>query len=247
MGKPSAAMIIALLALFVALGGVGVAASGDNFILGQSNSASSKTSLTAGVNDRALVITNNNTGSNAAALGLTVAPGHVPLTVSSSRKVTNLNVDLFDDHNSTFFLPTTGKAANSDKLDGIDSTGFVQGRGSLLANRMVVSPDAVETTLLTVPGLGSVKETCTASGAFVDYINTTAAPVDFFRDTSSGGGLVVLPSTGVSLVRGTTFSLGTGSSPGALRTAVVSAFGFKDATTSGLCHFEAQDVAWTSP
>jgi hypothetical protein len=43
MRKPSPAMIVALLSLFVALGGVGVAATGGNFILGQSNSASSTT------------------------------------------------------------------------------------------------------------------------------------------------------------------------------------------------------------
>jgi hypothetical protein len=37
--------------------------------------------------------------------------------------------DKLDGLDSTAFLGATGKAADSDKLDGIDSTGFVRGRG----------------------------------------------------------------------------------------------------------------------
>jgi hypothetical protein len=47
MRKPSPAMIVALLGVFLGLGGVGIAATGGNFILGQSNTAGAKTSLTA--------------------------------------------------------------------------------------------------------------------------------------------------------------------------------------------------------
>jgi hypothetical protein len=43
--RPSPAMIVALIALFVALGGAGMAATGGNFILGQSNSANATSSL----------------------------------------------------------------------------------------------------------------------------------------------------------------------------------------------------------
>jgi hypothetical protein len=66
MRKPSPAMIVALAALFVALSGVGVAATGGNFILGQPNSATTNTSLSAPVaGGKALQLTNNDT-SNAA-------------------------------------------------------------------------------------------------------------------------------------------------------------------------------------
>jgi hypothetical protein len=98
-------MIVALLALFVALSGVGMAANGGNFILGHSNSASLNTSLSAPVaGGRALQVTNNNT-SNAAstALGLTVATGHAPFTVNSGVKVTNLNADTLDGLDSSAF------------------------------------------------------------------------------------------------------------------------------------------------
>jgi BNR repeat-like domain len=52
MRTPSPALLVASAALFLALGGVGVAATGGNFILGLSNSAGPKTSLAGKVADR---------------------------------------------------------------------------------------------------------------------------------------------------------------------------------------------------
>ncbi len=46
--RPSPAMVVALIALFVALGGTALAATGGNFILGKSNSASTATQLSSG-------------------------------------------------------------------------------------------------------------------------------------------------------------------------------------------------------
>ena len=48
--RPSPAMAVALLALFIALSGTTYAATGGNFILGNANSANRQTSLTAAVN-----------------------------------------------------------------------------------------------------------------------------------------------------------------------------------------------------
>src|SRR5207245_524567 len=59
MHKPSPALVISLLALFVALGGLGVAATGDNFILGQSNSAGQPTSLSSGGAGATLVLSHS--------------------------------------------------------------------------------------------------------------------------------------------------------------------------------------------
>ena len=58
--KPSPAMIIALLALFVALGGAGVAATGGNFILGQQNTADKTSDLQGSVAGPQLRVTNSN-------------------------------------------------------------------------------------------------------------------------------------------------------------------------------------------
>jgi hypothetical protein len=93
--------LVGYVALFVALGGTAYAANGGNFILGQSNSASSTTGLSAGVIGPALRVTNTSTGT---AGSFNVAAGHAPFTVNSGTKVTNLN---------------------ADKLDGLDSTSFV--------------------------------------------------------------------------------------------------------------------------
>jgi hypothetical protein len=103
------ANVVSLAALFIALGGTAYAATGGNFILGQSNSASSTTSLTrTGANTgKGLQVTNASTGAGATALGLNVASGHAPFTVNSGTKVANLN---------------------ADRLDGFDATGFIRGR-----------------------------------------------------------------------------------------------------------------------
>jgi hypothetical protein len=131
MRKPSTATIIASLALFVSLGGVGVAASGTDFILGRNNTAKAKTSLTAPVAGNALQITNTLPGGSA--LGLSVDPGSPPFTTNSSTKVPNLNTDLLDGLNSTAFVGVNATAANSNKLDGLDSSQFTRGGGSVSA------------------------------------------------------------------------------------------------------------------
>jgi hypothetical protein len=102
--RPSPAMTVALLALFVALGGTTYAATGGNFILGKPNSAGATTSLSAPVAGKALQVTNTSTGAGATGLGLSVATGHSPFTVNSGTKVAKLNADLLDGADSSAFL-----------------------------------------------------------------------------------------------------------------------------------------------
>jgi hypothetical protein len=99
--------VISLLALFIALGGTTYAATGGNFILGNPNSASSTTALTAPVAGKGLQVTNTSTGTGATALGLTTASGHPPFTVNSGTKVTNLNADKLDGLDSSAFVPNS--------------------------------------------------------------------------------------------------------------------------------------------
>jgi hypothetical protein len=158
MRKPPPAMIVALAALFVALGGVGVASTGGNFILGQSNSADSKTSLTAGINDKALAITNTNTGSNAGALALSVAPGKPPLVVSAGAgKVQSLN---------------------ADKLDGTDSNGFVRGTNARIVSAHIttpIDPALPQITIVTVPSFGTLLIQCPDFfGVYVGFRHTSS-------------------------------------------------------------------------
>jgi hypothetical protein len=80
--------VLAGAALTVGIGGVGYAATGGNFILGQGNSAGSTTSLS------------NPHGS---ALSLTSKAGTPALRVGNSVKVGNLNADLLDGRDSSSF------------------------------------------------------------------------------------------------------------------------------------------------
>jgi hypothetical protein len=66
--RPSHATVIAYAALFVALSGTAVAATGGNFILGKSNSASTATQLSSGAGN-ALKVTDTNGGTGVYASG----------------------------------------------------------------------------------------------------------------------------------------------------------------------------------
>src|SRR5437899_3129286 len=102
MHKPSPAMIVALLGLFFALGGVGMAATGGNFILGQANTADATSYLTAPVaGGNALTVSNLNTTTGSSALRFNVASGHAPFIVNSTTRVSGLNADLLDGIDST--------------------------------------------------------------------------------------------------------------------------------------------------
>jgi hypothetical protein len=96
------ANVVSMLALSVALGGTTYAATGGNFILGQSNSTTSTTGLSAGVTGPALRVTNTSTGT---AAGFNVSAGHPPFNVNSGTKVAKLNADLLDGADSSAFLP----------------------------------------------------------------------------------------------------------------------------------------------
>src|SRR3954447_20117620 len=102
----SPSMVVSLIALFVALGGVGIAATGGNFILGVPNTATSPTELSASgsASTSALKVTNSNTVTGSTALDLNVPTGKTPLKVNSKTKVANLNADLLDGLESTSWV-----------------------------------------------------------------------------------------------------------------------------------------------
>jgi hypothetical protein len=135
-------MVVAFSALFVALGGVGVAATGDNFILGQSNSATTATTLSSPVDAPGLAVTNTSVGANATALSLTSAASRPPMKVNSAAKVANLNVDRIDNLDSSAFLRRGVLQSNNVTTAGgvVDATNTgttngVQGKtGSAIAS-----------------------------------------------------------------------------------------------------------------
>jgi hypothetical protein len=234
MQKLSPALVISIIALFVALGGAGMAATGGNFILGKANSATSTSSLSAPIGGKALQVSNTSTTAGATALGLTAAPGHAPFTVNTSTKVAKLN---------------------ADTLDAIDSTGFVHGRGTALANRLVFAPTAHK-ILLGIPGLGYLRADCTSTDAFITWWNNTAGSVDLWRDFTNSHffGFTVpagLPNgypiaDQISNVYGGTVALGAGSEPNPRRMALLHAFVLLGGGGAP-CTFEVQGTLWTSP
>jgi hypothetical protein len=135
--KPSPAMAVALIALFIALTGTTYAATGGNFILGTPNTATSQTGLTSNNAGKALNVTQQNTGAGATALGLNVPSGKTPFTVNSSTKVTNLN---------------------ADQLDGYHANGLTRTTRAVGASTISFSgtPQAVATATLVVPKTGFV-------------------------------------------------------------------------------------------
>jgi hypothetical protein len=132
----TASMVFGLalvLALIFGVASVSLSATGGNFILGQSNSAGNQSSLVAGVvgaTKSALLVRNSGAG---AALNLKVgnqtstpeSKTTPPVKVDSQALVGNLNADELDGKSDKEFLPAGGKAADSDKLDGLDSTQFM--------------------------------------------------------------------------------------------------------------------------
>ena len=86
------------------------------------------------------------------------------------------------------FIDTTEKAADSDKLDGNDSTAFMKGQGAVFANRISKEDEATDadgTTLFTVPGLGTLTGHCTTTDARIRFTNTSGSPVDVWRLTDT--------------------------------------------------------------
>jgi hypothetical protein len=108
----SYANVMVTVLAFIVLGGMSYAATGGKFILGQSNSASSKSTLSAPIADKALTVTNTSPKAGATALGLNVAKGRPPFRVNSGTKVNNLNADQVDglDGSSGFGLVHLGTA-----------------------------------------------------------------------------------------------------------------------------------------
>ena len=118
-----------IFALVLGAATMAFAANGDPWLLGQNNVATAITRLAgaAGVDGPMLRIINNNAGPDATAIDLQVEPGKPPMTVDSEALVTNLNADNLDGRDSSAFLGVGARAADADRLDGVDSFHYVRG------------------------------------------------------------------------------------------------------------------------
>ena len=141
---------------------------------------------------------------------------------------------------------------NADKLDGLDSNSLVQGRGTLLSNRVVYvpGPDPAK-TLLAIPGLGELEAHCVFNEAQILWRNTTPSTIDFWsHGAGDWSGSLQSPHSVVFAVNsdgneGATLALGVGNDPDPRRIATVHAFAFQSADGAP-CGFQAQGTLWTS-
>jgi hypothetical protein len=121
--RPSAALVVSMLALFVALSGWGYAATGT-FVLGKTNRAKKTTGL-ASTTKRAPAFAVTNTG-GATAASFSVKPGVTPFTVNSSVKVAKLNADLLDGVDSSGLQSRiTGTCAAGSAIRVVNAEGKV--------------------------------------------------------------------------------------------------------------------------
>jgi hypothetical protein len=109
---PSPAIVISIVALFIALSGTAYAATGGNFILGKANSATSVSSLS------------NTAGT---ALSLSSKAGTPPLSVNSTVQVPKLNASLLGGNPASSFVRGSGRLSSATSTLNNQSTGFLVG------------------------------------------------------------------------------------------------------------------------
>jgi hypothetical protein len=166
MRRPSPALVISVIALFVALGGVGVAANGGDFILGLANTANGTSSLTGTSAGAQLAVSNSATNSTARALSLN---GSSPAAALIAHNSSGPAAAFQSPSNvAPFNVNSTQKVAslNADLLDGLDSTAF---------QRRISGSCAAGSAIREVTTNGSVTCQATGSGANMGVYNATTS------------------------------------------------------------------------
>jgi len=113
-----------ILAVVFGVASAAFGANGGNFLLGRTNVATLITRLAGpdGVNGAMFEVQNNNAGADDTALSLKVQSGEPPMSVNSQTRVANLNAALAGRADSAASADLASNAADSDKLDGKDSS-----------------------------------------------------------------------------------------------------------------------------
>jgi hypothetical protein len=120
--RPSPATVISVIALVFAMSGTAVAATGGDFILGKSNTATSITSLS---------------NANGTALSLSAASTKPALAVSNSVQVPKLNASELGGEGASAFMAGTGGVAHNTQTipyGNGNETGFPGAEYELLCN-----------------------------------------------------------------------------------------------------------------
>jgi len=180
MKRPFTTALVAAVVLAVVAAGAAVATT-QTFMLGTSNRVDAATKVTNlrsngvvnPIDAPLLTLENQSTTANATPLSLVAAANHPALKVNTGARIPNLN---------------------ADRLDGLDSSGFLQGTGHYYRaadpTQGLISSPAL---LMQMPGVGSVSVECTDS-------NTNGSAVAVLRTSFSATFDGVYLATGDSLL-----------------------------------------------
>jgi hypothetical protein len=170
-------LVTVVVALTLAMVTPALAATGGNFILGETNvatdpsgTATGITQLKANIVNPAMKLINNNTSTAATALRLQTAASNPPMTVNSETKVDNLNADKVDGLDSTELKGQTGDTG-ADGSNGSNGT-----NGATTVRTVSVSSGNVipGTSISHVTARCATNEKATGGG----YNTTTNTPAD---------------------------------------------------------------------
>lgn len=167
--RSTAALAVALVALFCAMGGPAAAVTGGNFILGKTNTADHQTALTSNApGSPALGLQNTATTTGSVPLKLTTSPGIAPFQTNSATKVNHLNADLLDGLDSTAYQKlVTGTCSGASAISAIHGNGTVDcaGPSKLLEGTVDDGPlPLTNVQSFTVPAESILLVTFTATG-----------------------------------------------------------------------------------
>jgi hypothetical protein len=175
MKKPnlsSAALALAIAALFTALGGPAWAADAINGAQIKNGSITSK-KIGRGQIKSANLARGAVQHQNLAAAAVTAANVAV-----GSLSATDIAPNTF--------LPATGTAANSKQLGGLPPDQFLQGTGNMVQRRIQITPGGPAQELVDV-GLGEVEATCLTSPTRVEVsFSAEAQPLDLIESSTPG-------------------------------------------------------------
>jgi hypothetical protein len=159
--RPSSAMVVAMIALFIALGPAAYAAANTVF----------STDIVDGE------VKNPDIAVNA------VGSGKV---IDNSLK----GIDVLES--------SLTKVPNADRLDGLDSTGFIQGKGNVYRDSFTVPDDDRSSYfMLPVPGFGNLTAHCEAGTAVHTFLNQSGGDLQAVWFNRDGTGAQTLANNGV--------------------------------------------------
>jgi hypothetical protein len=112
------------------------------------------------------------------------------------------------------FLGKSAKAADADKLDGVDSSGFIQGSGALGSNYGLLATGGSNASFFDIPKIGKIQVSCdTAIGLVYDvaFSNDSGGTVRYSSQitdiTSDGSAIDTTTGTSDQVANGATLTL----------------------------------------